>query len=79
MIRLNSIDQLQSLREEISKKRDSNRPCIAICSGTACNSTGSQRVYEALEESRRKSGLEREIDIKRKGCHGPAKKLDQDF
>lgn len=70
MSRLNSPSELEKLREDILSKRDPNKPCIAICSGTGCHAYGSEKVNAAFEEEQKKQGLEGEIDIRRTGCHG---------
>jgi len=70
MPRVNSPSELEKLRAEILSKRDPDKPCIAICSGTGCHAYGSERVNAAFEEELKKQGLEGKIDIRRTGCHG---------
>jgi NADP-reducing hydrogenase subunit HndC len=70
MPKLNSVAELEALRKEIKSKRDPNKLCIALCSGTACVASGCQSVSEAFEEELAKQGLADEIDFKRTGCHG---------
>ena len=70
MPRFNSPGELEEFRQEILSKRDPNRPCITICSGTGCHAYGSERVNAAFEEEVKKQGLETELDIRRTGCHG---------
>jgi len=70
MRRINSPTELEKLREEILSKRDPNKPCIAICSGTGCLALGARKVIESFKEEVRKQGLEDEIDIKETGCPG---------
>ena len=70
MPRLNSPSELEELRREILAKRDPNKPCIAICSGTGCHAYGSEKVNAAFEEEIKKQRLEGEIDSRRTGCHG---------
>ena len=53
MPQLNSTLELEKLREEILSKRDPNKSCIAICSGTGCCAYGSEKVSAALEEERK--------------------------
>lgn len=70
MARLNSSAELEELRNGILSKRDPNKPCITLCSGSACHATGSGEVAATLEEEIKKQGLSAEVDIRRTGCHG---------
>jgi NADP-reducing hydrogenase subunit HndC len=70
MPRLSSRADLEERRQKILSKRDLNKPCIAICSGTGCHAYGSEKVNAALEEEVKKQGLKAEVDIRRTGCHG---------
>jgi len=67
---LHSPSGLQRWRQEILTKRDPNKPCIAICSGTGCQAYGSRKVDAAFKEQIKNQGLEGEVDIRRTGCHG---------
>jgi NADH-quinone oxidoreductase subunit F len=68
MSRINSSFELEEFRKEILSKRDPNRPCITLCSGTACHAYASEKVALAIEEELEKEDLE--IDFRRTGCHG---------
>ncbi|MFH0787652.1 MAG: NADH-ubiquinone oxidoreductase-F iron-sulfur binding region domain-containing protein [Pseudomonadota bacterium] len=70
MSRINSPAELEELRKSIQSTRDPNKPCITLCSGSACNATGSGEVAASLEEEINKQGLRDEVDIRRTGCHG---------
>ena len=70
MPKTNSPTELEDLRREILSKRDSNKPCIAICAGTGCIAHGAQRVIDAFKEEVKKQGLEANVDIRETGCHG---------
>ncbi|MBL7173712.1 MAG: 4Fe-4S binding protein [Desulfobacteraceae bacterium] len=70
MSRINSPAELEKFRQGILSKRDPNKPCITLCSGSACHATGSGEVAESLEEEIKKQGLSAEVDIRRTGCHG---------
>jgi NADH:ubiquinone oxidoreductase subunit F (NADH-binding)/(2Fe-2S) ferredoxin/NAD-dependent dihydropyrimidine dehydrogenase PreA subunit len=70
MPRLSSPADLEERRQKILSKRDPNKPCITICSGTGCHAYGSEKVNAALEKEVKKQGLKAEVDIRRTGCHG---------
>ncbi len=70
MTRINSPEELQQRTDEILSVRDPKKPCITLCSGTACNATGSEAVANAIELELKKQGLEKEVDFRRTGCHG---------
>ena len=70
MPRLNSIAELEKLREEISSKRDPDKPTIAICAGTGCIPLGAKKVIETLKEELKKQGLEEKAELKETGCPG---------
>jgi (2Fe-2S) ferredoxin len=70
MPRIKSPAELEKLRKDIISKRDPNKPCITLCSGSACHASGSGKVLVSLEEEIRKQGLRDKVDIKRTGCHG---------
>jgi NADP-reducing hydrogenase subunit HndC len=67
---INSPAELEAFRKNILSKRDPNKPCITLCSGSACNASGSVEVAAAIEEEIKKQGLHAEVDIRRTGCHG---------
>ncbi|MCP4537665.1 MAG: NADH-quinone oxidoreductase subunit F [Chloroflexi bacterium] len=67
---INSPAELEQFREGILSKRDPHKPCIALCSGSACLASGSDQVAASLEEEIEKQGLSDEVDIRRTGCHG---------
>jgi NADH:ubiquinone oxidoreductase subunit F (NADH-binding)/(2Fe-2S) ferredoxin/NAD-dependent dihydropyrimidine dehydrogenase PreA subunit len=70
MARIKSPSDLVALRQEILSKRDPNKPCITICSGTGCQAYASEKVVAAFVEEIKRQGLEKEVDIRRTGCHG---------
>src|SRR5512137_1659183 len=67
---INSPVELEEFRKGILSKRDPNKPCITLCSGSACLASGSGDVAAAIEEEIKKQGLSAEVDIRRTGCHG---------
>jgi len=70
MSRINSPSELEEFRKGILLKRDPNKPCITLCSGSACHASGSGEVAASLEAEIEKQGLRDKVDIRRTGCHG---------
>jgi NADH-quinone oxidoreductase subunit F len=70
MPRINSPAELEEFRKGILSKRDPNKPCITLCSGSACHASGSKEVAASIEEEIKKQGLSAEVDIRKTGCHG---------
>jgi NADP-reducing hydrogenase subunit HndC len=70
MPRINSSAELEEFRKAILSKRDPNKPCITLCSGSACNASGSAEVAASIEEEIKKQGLSATVDVRRTGCHG---------
>lgn len=70
MPRINSPAQLQEFRKEIVSKRDPQKPCLTLCSGTACHATGSKDVANAVEKELERQGAKDTVDFRRTGCHG---------
>ena len=70
MSRINSPAELEEFRKDILSKRDSNKPCITLCSGSACLATGSGEVASSLEAELEKQGLNDQVEIRKTGCHG---------
>lgn len=70
MSRIHSPAELETLRKEILQKRDSQRPCITICSGTGCRAYGSEKLTSTFFEEIDKQRLKERVDIRRTGCHG---------
>src|SRR3989339_635568 len=70
MARINSLVKLEELRKKVLSGRDPHKPCITLCSGSACHASGSGDVAASLEEEIKKQGLSSEVEIRRTGCHG---------
>ncbi len=70
MTRISSPAELEKLGQEILAKRDPNKPCITICAGTACHTTGSDEVGIAFNEEISRLNLWEQVEVKRTGCHG---------
>ncbi|MGD9306479.1 MAG: (2Fe-2S) ferredoxin domain-containing protein, partial [Desulfobacterales bacterium] len=70
MTRINSPSELKKLRKGILANRDPQKPCITLCSGSACQATGSGEVAASIEAEIEKQGLSDKVDIRKTGCHG---------
>jgi NADH:ubiquinone oxidoreductase subunit F (NADH-binding)/(2Fe-2S) ferredoxin/ferredoxin len=70
MPKINSAAELEKFRKDLLSKRDPNKPCITLCSGTACHATNSEKIATAIEQEIEKQGLKAEVDFRRTGCHG---------
>lgn len=68
--RLTSRQALDELREALNKKRDLNKPTVAICTGTGCLAYGCRDVVSAFREEIRKRDLEERVEVRATGCHG---------
>ncbi len=69
--RLSSAEALEELRKEILSKRDPNKPVITICTGTACQTYGSLKIYQKFADEIKKQGLEGSaVEARPTGCHG---------
>jgi len=70
MPRIKSPAELEALRKAVLSKRDPKKPCLTLCSGTACHATGSKEVAAAVERELEAQGLSGKVDFRRTGCHG---------
>jgi len=70
MPRINTIGELEAFRQEILSQRDADKPCITLCSGSACHATGSNKVSAAIEHEIEAQGVAADVSFRRTGCHG---------
>ena len=70
MARLKSPADLDRIRQQIISRRDPAKPCITICSGTACHAYASEKTATAFVDEIERNGLKDKVDIRRTGCHG---------
>jgi NADH-quinone oxidoreductase subunit F len=70
MPRINSTAELDALRQDILSTRDPEKPCITLCSGSACQATHCRKVAAALELELEKQGLTESVHFRKTGCHG---------
>ncbi|MFZ3132254.1 MAG: NAD(P)H-dependent oxidoreductase subunit E, partial [Desulfosporosinus sp.] len=70
MTRINSVAELEELREGILSKKDPAKPRISICAGLSCLGLANKLVINAVNEEVRKQSLEAKVDVITTGCHG---------
>ena len=70
MSRINSPAELAELRTKILADRDAGKPCITLCAGSACQSSGSGEVAARITSELERLGLKEEIEVRQTGCHG---------
>ncbi len=70
MPELHSASDLAKLRDDILLRRDTHKPCIALCAGTGCIPLGAKRVATAFKEAIKNQGLEDKVEMKETGCPG---------
>jgi NADH-quinone oxidoreductase subunit F len=61
---------LEAFRKDITSKRDPNKPCIAVCTGTGCLALGAANVVAALKKEIKKQRLGTKVDLRETGCPG---------
>ena len=70
MPQINSPADLEEFRQGILSKRDPTKPCITLCTGSACLASGSGEVLAILEQQIEAQGLGDQVEIRGTGCHG---------
>ena len=70
MTRINSVAELEKLREGILSKKDPAKPRISICAGLSCLGLANKLVINAVKEEIGKQSLEDKVDVITTGCHG---------
>ena len=68
--RLNSRQELEQLRQELSSRRDPDKPSISVCAGSGCLAGGASEVISAFRDEIENQGLTGHADIRSTGCHG---------
>jgi NADH-quinone oxidoreductase subunit F len=69
-MRLNSVRDLEVLREQINEKRKSIRKRIRICGGPGCHSGGGAHLREVFQKLLDDKGVSRDYQVVETGCHG---------
>lgn len=70
MARLTSFEELERYRKDLVARRDPDKPCVTICSGTGCRAYQSEKVAQAFLAELGQQGLGDKVDLRRTGCHG---------
>ncbi|MCD6505017.1 NADH-quinone oxidoreductase subunit NuoF [Candidatus Poribacteria bacterium] len=68
-MKLEKIEDLDSLQREILKGEDPNKVKVRICM-TGCRAYGAGEIREAFLSEIKEKGLEEKVDIISTGCHG---------
>jgi NADH-quinone oxidoreductase subunit F len=69
MEKLQSIGQLEWLRNKILARSKTARTVVYVCM-TGCRAYGAAAVKEALEEEVKRQGLAGQVEVRGTGCHG---------
>ncbi len=69
-MRFTSAADVDEYRRKLIRQRNDDKTIIALCAGTGCLACGCEAVSEAFREALAGSNLEREVELKRTGCHG---------
>jgi len=70
MKKLKSVKDLKQLHKTLLAERKGIKKSVAICEGTGCYAYKSSAVADAFVEEIEKRGLDKEIVVRRTGCHG---------
>jgi len=68
--RVESVAELENLRQSILDKRDPSRTCISVCGGTGCRASGAEAVVDAFVDEIERRELQIQAELKETGCHG---------
>ena len=69
-MKLANPSELEALRRSIQQRKDPDKPCITVCSGTGCIATGAEKVTAAFRSELGKRGAGGKVDVLATGCHG---------
>ncbi|MDY6893344.1 MAG: NADH-ubiquinone oxidoreductase-F iron-sulfur binding region domain-containing protein [Chloroflexota bacterium] len=70
MTRLNSIREVEHLRERLREQRQSITTTMMVCGGTGCQASRAQAVIDAMRHELSSQGLDLSVRLCVTGCHG---------
>lgn len=70
MKQIRNISDLKTIREQILKKRESEKTVLRTCISTGCRAQKSLKVIDALNSAIKEQGIQDTVKIKKTGCHG---------
>jgi len=70
MSRLNSVRELDHLREWLQERQQSITKTVMVCGGTGCEASQSQAVVKAIRDELSRQGLDQKVSLCVTGCHG---------
>jgi len=72
MAKLQSVAELESLREQLLDREDPQQPVVRVCLGPGCLAQGADQVARAFKSAIKKKGIKAKVKplIKETGCHG---------
>ncbi|MBI2922233.1 MAG: NAD(P)H-dependent oxidoreductase subunit E [Planctomycetes bacterium] len=63
-------EDLEQFRRTLLSQRDAKKPCVSVCTGTACLANSAAEVMEAVSSETARKGLAASVDVRSTGCHG---------
>lgn len=70
MLKLKSVEELNTYRQSLVLAKDPNKICITVCNGTGCCAFGGEGVRSIFEQEIEKRGLKDRVEVLKTGCHG---------
>jgi len=70
MCRIDSVESLEQVRQEIRERVDPSRPWVAVCAGAGCLASGAAEVIAAFRAELEARGLTTEVTTRGTGCPG---------
>jgi len=70
LVRIKDYQDLKRFQNVLKKRRNDEECSIAICGGTGCHSSGSEKIREAFQRYLEKNDPEGKIKLRLTGCQG---------
>ncbi len=74
MKKINSLEALKHIAENIKKKEAQYEYILHVCFGAGCVSSGSEEITDALEEALAHNGIRNKVLVRKTGCIGACDK-----